>query len=179
MKNLFGILFVIAALVSSAPTVAAQEQAARADGCSGFRFDLDRELVLFAGTANKLAARETASAAPEVAIARLYSLQLLPQSQVSFAIAPDKPTVADGSYAGVVRVRSAQSGTLRVTLDEAAWIDVVAGDAPISSSDHTGSAACRLLRKSVEFPVTAGKVLLVQISGSTVPEVRFAATQRE
>lgn len=176
MKNPFGFLLVVAGLLSGTAVVA-QEQAVRTDGCTGFRFNLDRELELFAGAPSKLVARETASTAPEAALARLYSVQLLPQSQIKFVVAPDHPTVADGSYAGVLRVRSAQSGKLRVTLDEAAWIDVVAGDMPIISSDHNGSAACKLLRKSVEFPVTAGKELLLQISGSTVAAIKLAMTQ--
>jgi len=154
----------------------AQEHSPHGVGCTGFRYDLGRELKLFAGRPEQLVAGPADAAAP-AATERLYEVRLQPQEGFKFAVAPDKATVADGSYAGVLRVQPRQGGVLRVTINEQAWLDVVVDGVLMTSRDHTGSANCELLHKSVEFPITAGKPLLVQISGSTVPTVKLTLTQ--
>lgn len=158
------------------PLRVAQERSPHGVGCTGFRYDLERELKLFAGAPERIVAG-SADAATPVATDRLYEVRLQPQARFKFALTPDKATVADGSYAGVLSVQSNQSAVLRVTINEQAWLDVMAGGVLMTSRDHTGSPNCKLLHKSVEFPVTAGKPLLVQISGSTVPTVRLTLTQ--
>lgn len=160
----------------SASQRTAQEHGPHGVGCTGFRYDLGRELELFAGRPEKLVAGSAAAAAP-AATDRLYEVQLQPQERFKFAVTPDKATVADGSYAGVLSVQPGRGGVLRVTINQQAWLDIVANGTLVTSRDHTGSANCELLHKSVEFPITAGKPLVVQISGSTVPTIRLTLTQ--
>jgi hypothetical protein len=93
---------------------------------------------------------------------------------VRLASPPGKTTVVDGSYAGLLKLPPVSSGTLRVTLNEAAWIDVVDGTHVLESVRHTGSHGCSLVRKSVEFSVRHERPLLLQISGSTEGSIALA-----
>lgn len=128
-------------LVASASTLAAEESTATSQ-CTGFRFNLDSELKLFAGTPREINAASTATAPTAIDGATLYRVALVDQSAARFAIPPGKPTVADGSYAGLLRITPTGSSTLRVNLGEAAWIDVVAGGRELESARHTGSHDC-------------------------------------
>lgn len=140
--------------------------------CSGFRFDVSKELKLFGGKPR------TASAAnaPTIEVNQLYSLDLAEQSKVSFAQAPAKSTVADGSFAGVFKVTSPRAQTIRVTATEAAWLDVISDGKLLDSTRHTGSGNCNLLRKVVEFTVAPDKPVTIQVSGSTVKQIKLAVT---
>jgi hypothetical protein len=162
----------LATLCIGAGLLSSHALAAGAEGCSGFRFDLGHELKLFDGKAQATTAGQT-EAKPDT----LYAVALAAQSGVRFAAEPGKLTVDDGSYAGLLRYTPAKNGLLRVTIDEAAWVDVVVDGATIQSSSHTGSAGCKLLHKSVQFEVRRGVPVIVQISGSTTPEVRLTLTQ--
>ncbi|HKE95187.1 MAG TPA: hypothetical protein VKB34_12825 [Povalibacter sp.] len=147
------------------------------EGCTDFRFNLAHELALFATAPQPVTAGTSAQNVPTLQQDRLYAVHLNPQAEVKFSVAPGKLTVNEGSYAGVVSFVPAADGLLRVTLDEPAWIDVVANGTAIQSTDHTGSPSCRLLHKSVRFKVSKGVPLNVQISGSTGAEVRLTLSQ--
>lgn len=144
--------------------------------CSGFAFDLSEELKLFAGAPLKLEAASTTQSATVLQNKQLYQVMLSTQKSVRFAAPPDKATIADGSYAGILKLTPARSGTLRVTLNESAWIDVIDAGRVLDSTRHTGSHDCSLVRKSVEFSVRSNSPLLLQISGSTQESVSLAVT---
>jgi molybdate transport system substrate-binding protein len=143
----------------------ANAQAAK--GCGSFRFDLSQELQLFAGAPQKIAAAAASGSATPIRSGTLYQTELVAQDKVRFASPPGKTTVAKGSYAGLLKLPQVSSGTLRVTLNGAAWIDVLDGAHVLESVRHTGSHDCSLVRKSVEFSVRPERALLLQISGST------------
>lgn len=151
--------------------------AADSDGCTGFKFDLTRELALFAGTAQSLAAANSATDAPSVQSDRLYALKLAAQADVHFASQPGKAAANEGSYAGILKFVPAHSGALRVTINNAAWLDLVANGTTIPSTDHTGKGSCKWLHKSVLFNVAKDQPVYVQISGSALPEVRLTLTR--
>jgi len=156
--------------------LAARTAMATSGGCSGFAFDLSKELALFGGKMTEVAAGSAADKATPLEAGKAYRVALASQASVRFAAEPGKVTVADGSHAGVLKLPSSTSQSLRVTLDEAAWIDVVSGAKMIESTRHAGSHDCRLVRKSVEFAVKPNAPLLLQISGSTKPVVNVAVT---
>ena len=93
----------------SAPALAA-------DPCSGFTWDVRRELGLFAGRATDLAAGGDSAAAPTLAMEHLYSLKLRPLNEVTFVAAPGKiafpliaamrKTVAQGERGDQLRTRN-------------------------------------------------------------------------
>lgn len=147
-----------------------------ANACTGFQFDVTRELQLFAGTPRQITAGTTRKAAPVIEGNQLYEAALADQAKTRFAIAPDKATVNDGSYAGLIAVAAGPAKTLRVTSNQPLWIDLIDGDRVIDSTRHTGSHGCPLIRKSVEFQVRPDRALLLQLSGSTARNVRVSIT---
>lgn len=155
------------------PSLVQAAEPAMVAGCTGFRFNLDHELKLFSASPKKI----EAASGPEATMLEvdtLYVASLNNQSAVRFVVAPDKLTVADGSYAGLFQVATGQASRLRVTLDEAAWIDVIDKGRSLQSMQHTGSHDCKLLRKSVEFALEPDSRPVIQISGSTDKEIRLA-----
>jgi len=149
---------------------------ASASDCSGFRFDVSKELKLFETQPQAINAGTAAKAATAMQADRLYALTLSEQSKVKFVTSPGKLTVADGSYAGVLKIDAPRSATIRVSSTEAAWVDVVSGGKRVESTRHTGSGNCPALRKVVEFAVKPGTQLLLQVSGSTNKEIKVAVT---
>lgn len=147
-----------------------------APACSGFRFDVSKELKVFESKPREIAATTAANSATAIEVNQLYSVKLADQSKVSFATTPGKSTVADGSFAGVLKVTSPKAQTIRVTATEAAWLDVLSGDKLIESSRHTGSGNCKVLRKVVEFNVAPDKPVTIQVSGSTEQQIKLAVT---
>ncbi|HEY5761206.1 MAG TPA: molybdate ABC transporter substrate-binding protein [Steroidobacter sp.] len=145
-----------------------------AQACSGFRFDVSKELKVFESKPREVATAATSATAIDVN--QLYTVKLTDQSKVSFANAPGKSTVADGSYAGVLKIASPRTQTIRVTATEAAWLDVIIGGKLIESARHTGSGNCKVLRKVVEFNIAPDQPVTIQVSGSTEPQIKLAVT---
>jgi molybdate transport system substrate-binding protein len=149
---------------------------AMASGCSRFAFDLSRELTLLRGTATTVAAGKSSDDAAVLEPGKAYRVALADQGTVRFAATPGRPTAAAGAHAGVLRLASLTSGTVRVTLNQPAWIDLVSGKKVLDASRHTGSHDCRFIRKSVEFAVERGVPLALQLSGSAADAVTLAIT---
>jgi hypothetical protein len=149
------------------------------DPCAGFSGNVTPERALFAGAAQPAAAaRDVASAQPLVP-GRLYQLQLAPQGQVSMRLAPGKKTQLDGAYAGLARLQLQQAGSYRVSMDQGAWIDVVADGQMINSSNFQSRPGCTAPHKIVQFLLPAGHELLLQFSAATAPVLRVAVTPVE
>lgn len=149
--------------------------AGNAQACSGFRFDVSKELKLFEGKPRDITAA-TAPAAATIDVNQLYAVTLADQSKVTFVSAPGKSTVADGSFAGLLKVTSTRAQTIRVTATEAAWLDVISGGKLLESTRHTGSGNCKVLRKVVEFTVAPDQPVTIQVSGSTEKQIKLAVT---
>src|SRR5262245_46450238 len=68
-------------------------QGSAANGCEGFRRDVTRELALMRQAATAVGATaEGGTGVAPLALARHYSVTLLPQEQVHFAVAPAHPS---------------------------------------------------------------------------------------
>lgn len=147
-----------------------------APACTGFRFDVSKELKLFEGTPRNVTATAAPASAAAIDVNQLYNVALADQGKVTFVTSPAKSTVADGSFAGLLKIVSPRVQTVRVAATEAAWLDVVSGGKPIESTRHTGSGNCKLLRKVVEFSITPNHPVVIQISGSTEQQIKLAVT---
>src|SRR5262245_48297326 len=88
--------------------------------CGDFKLDVTQELRLFRAPAFPITASDEE---PAVRANELYAATLRAQSQVRFMLAPGKRTVNDGSFAGVFKFEPTTAGKIRVSLDEAAWVD--------------------------------------------------------
>jgi hypothetical protein len=150
--------------------------AADADPCSGFTWNVTRELTLMSGTAKPVAAVGNPGASvPLLALEKPYALTLLPQPDVKFVVPPGKAVVAEGSHGGLVRFRIPAAGRYRVSITSGHWIDVVQGDHLVKSGDFQRSPGCERPHKIVEFAMPAGNLIL-QLSGRTDAHVTLAIT---
>lgn len=166
-------------------TLALATQLARSDEdpCAGFSWNVAQERALFASAPQSVTAAVTAARdAPSAALlapGRLYQLQLAPQRQVRMRLPPGKKTQSEGGYAGLARLQLTQAGAYRVSLDQGAWIDIVADGQMIGSSDFQGRPGCTAPHKIVLFLLPAGHELLLQVSAASGPMLRVAITPVE
>jgi hypothetical protein len=72
-----------------------------------------------------------------------------------------------------------QAGVYRVSLDQGAWIDIVADGRMIGSGDFQGRPGCTAPHKIVQFLLPAGQELLLQFSAAVAPVLRVAITPVE
>jgi len=149
---------------------------AMVNGCSGFAFDLSRELTVLGGTATTIVAGKSADSAAVIEPGKAYRVTLNDQGAVRFTSAPGKSAPADGSHGGLLRLAPISGQTVRVTLDQPAWIDLLSGNRVLEASRHTGSHDCQLIRKSVQFTVEPGAPLTLQLSGSPAKALRVTIT---
>lgn len=149
------------------------------DPCAKFSWDIAHEHALFATPAESLAAGHDVKSAPLLASDRLYELQLGAQSQISMALPSGKNTITKGAFAGLARLRLTQPGTYRVSMDQPAWIDVVAGGKMIDSADAQGRAGCLAPHKIVQYSLPAARELVLQLSAAASAHVRLTITSVE
>jgi hypothetical protein len=148
------------------------------DPCAAFKWDVSRERALFASAPAPTAAGKNGPSAPRLAPNRLYELQLLPASQVSFPVPPGRTSPAEGTYAGVFALSVPASGSYRVALDLPLWIDVAAGGVLVAAADYEGQHQCNAPRKIVEFVLDGKQPLILQVSGASQATARVTITGR-
>jgi hypothetical protein len=145
--------------------------------CTGFKWDVSKELALFDAPSVALAAGKNDGSAPTIGADRLYQLQLSPQAAVSFAAAPGRSTPADGAYAGIAELELGAPGSYRIAVDAPLWIDVLVNGKLATPTDFQGQQNCAGPHKIVEFDLTGAKRFVLQFSGSATPIIRLTVTQ--
>jgi hypothetical protein len=165
--------WLVALILGSMAGVPAWARAA----CSDFSWDVHQERALFAGQAQLLPAGSTVAAAPSIHPDQLYDLHLTSQPQVQFGTPPGKAMLADGAYAGMVRLRVAMPGSYRLSVDVPFWIDVVSDGKLLPTQDFQGQHGCSEPRKIVEFELPADRELLLQFSGATSAQLHLTVTR--
>jgi hypothetical protein len=165
----FRLLALAVLLTASAQTLAVE------DPCAGYKWDVSKERALFGGVAVSAAAGKDSASAPRVTPNRLYQLQLLPASQVSFPVSPGK-TPGEGTYAGIFSVTVPAAGSYRVAIDLPLWIDVVANGKLLPAADFEGQHDCSAPRKIVEFALDGSQPLTLQLSAASQATVRLTIT---
>jgi hypothetical protein len=123
------------------------------DPCARFSWNIAHERALFATAPVSLAAGRDASSTP-----------------------PGKKTSIEGAHAGLARLRLQQPGVYRVSVDRAAWIDVVADGSMIESADFQGRPGCLAPHKIVQYSLPAGRKLVLQLSAAAGLRLRLAIT---
>jgi len=167
--RLIPVLFM--ALAASAPH-------AFADGrCTGFKWDVSKEVALFDTPAAAVNAGKNSESSPAIEPDRLYRLQLPPQSEVTFAARPGRDTARPGSFAGLARLTLKSAGNYRVAVDTPLWIDVVTGGQLATVTDYQGQQDCEGPHKIVEFDLSGATQFIVQLSGSGAATVRMTVTK--
>lgn len=146
------------------------------DSCTGFKWDVSREVALFGSEATSRAAGSDEASAPDLQPGRLYELTLTPQKDVSFAAAQGKAMLADGAHAGLVRFEVEEAGDYRIALDAGFWVDIVSAGQTIESLDFNGVPGCDRPRKVVLYQLPAGRELVLQLGNAAPSKVRLTIT---
>jgi hypothetical protein len=146
-----------------------------ADPCDGFTWNVAHERAIFASAATPVTAANAAGPAPSLDVDKLYDITLTPQDKVSFVLAPAKKVLADGAFAGMVKLHIPSAGKYRVSMSEGFWIDVIADGKFAPTDDFTGAHECRAPRKIVQYPLPAGDLVL-QFSNTNSATVRVTVT---
>jgi len=148
-----------------------------ADPCTAFTWEVGHERALFAATPELLAAAAAPKGAPALKPERLYQLQLIPQARVVFAVPPGKRQPSADGYGGLATLTLAKPGRYRISLDQPAWVDVLANGAVIAASGFQGRGGCHAPHKIVEFMLPAEVALTLQLSASAAPAVQIAVSR--
>jgi hypothetical protein len=154
----------------------ASTQLLAADACSTYKWDVQREVGLFAATPTALAAAANAATAPLITTDTHYALQLQPQDAVQYAVPPSKRMLADGAHGGVLKFQVARPGAYRIALDAGFWIDVVQEGRSLPALDFNGQRDCVGPHKIVVYELPAGVELVLQLAAATTDTARLAVT---
>jgi hypothetical protein len=147
------------------------------DPCDAFTWNVTHERQLFSQDPQTLPAGRTPAAAPALGLDRLYELELSAQPEITFAVPPGKKWPKEATYAGLATLTVPTAGSYRISLDQAAWIDVVANGAPLTARDFQGRPGCSAPHKIVEFALPASTPLTIQFSGGVVSLLRVTLTR--
>jgi hypothetical protein len=161
--------------VSAMAAITASLPARAADPCDGFSWNVAHERAIFATPPSAVTAATGAGPSPTLDLDKLYDITLTPQDKVSFVLAPAKKALADGAFAGMVKVHIPSPGKYRVSMSEGFWIDMIADGKFAPTDDFTGAHECRAPRKIVQYPLPAGDLVL-QFSNTNSASVRVAVT---
>jgi hypothetical protein len=141
-------------------------------GCDHFAWPLITEQAMLTGTDKLPAAVSPMNRDAGKAIA----LKLAPISSVKLPMAPERAPKGADSYAGFIRFSAAaKPGLYKITLSDAAWIDVVQNGRYLKSVAHAGALECPGVRKSVKFAIGA-EPFTIQLTGAAVPSISIAIT---
>jgi hypothetical protein len=141
-----------------------------AEGCADFTWDVTRELAAMRQPA------QVVQSGARILVGQHYLVTFRPQTEVAFALTPERPAKGAAPRAALVRFDAPRAGRYRVSLTSRHWIDIVAEGRAIPSVDHQGRSGCGVLHKVVEFELPAGKGLALQLSGQDDPEAGLAIT---
>ena len=165
-----------AVAVSAVVTAAASLPANAADPCDGFTWNVSHERAVYATPPAAVTAAIAAGPTPTLEVDKLYAIALTPQDKVNFVMAPAKKALADGAYAGMVKLHIPTAGKYRVSMSDGFWIDVITEGKFAPTDDFTGSHECHAPRKIVQYPLSAGNDLVLQFSNATSPSVKVTVT---
>jgi hypothetical protein len=141
--------------------------------CEGLAWNLDHERALLAA----------ATPAGGVAFDRdgdaAVILTLVPFDAAKLAPPPERSPKRPHSYAGTADFKAAaKAGDYRISLAEAAWVDVVQDGRILRSAGFTGSDNCPGIHKSVRFHL-GPSAFTVRISDAISSSIAIAITRAD
>jgi hypothetical protein len=146
------------------------------DPCAGFTWNVSRERTLFSGRPEEVKSGVDPASAPLLSTDHLYDLELAPQAQIHYPVAPAKAP-SDGAFGGLAHLRVVTPGLYRVSLDEPFWVDVESGGQVIQAADHQGRHGCKAPHKVVQFSLPAKQDLTIELSGTYGSHARITITR--
>jgi len=175
----FGIaLFLVASSAAqTAPKSRSMDQ--MHGGCDNYAANLTTEMRLMSMNAVQINAASQAAEAPQVRTSQVFSINLLPQSQVHFALAPAQDRGGPERWAGLVALGTLPKGNWRVSADKSVWIDLIGSGQLLPSPAFEMQTECPTIFKTVVFEAPGTVTVLLQISGATTQSVRLLITSAE
>jgi hypothetical protein len=128
-------------------------------GCDKFKWPIAHEQAAL--QANDKAMVQS-GAAIAVDVAAVLHLQPYPDSHLTMA--PERAPKSPTSNAGMANAPAPAAGVYKISVSQAAWIDVVQDGAFVKSSGFSGVLDCPGIRKSVKFSLAA-KPFTIEVSG--------------
>jgi hypothetical protein len=170
MRRIGNLLAFAAAVLLGTASASAAEPAA----CEGLAWTLDKERGLLQG-APIPAATEPLDRDRDQA----FALSLVPFAEAHLALPPERQPRKSPSFAGMAAFKASdKAGDYRISLPEAAWIDVVQDGKIVEAAGFAGAEDCPGIHKSVRFHVAAGP-FAVQISDAATDRIAVAITPAE
>jgi hypothetical protein len=148
-----------------------------AEPCAEYKWDVSNERALYAGASESVTSGASVEKAPSILPGRLYAVALQPQEALRFPAAPSKKMLADGASAGLLKLRIAEAGRYRISVDTGLWLDVVRDGKLVESHDFQGITECKAPRKIVLYDLPAGIDVYLQASASSASSVRLSVTR--
>lgn len=143
--------------------------------CANFKWPLNRELTAFKGVGLPV----VASGAALPGLVEAAQLKLLPQDQVTYAVAPKRTPKHTPAYGGSFTLPPiASADTYQVTISDDAWIEVVQDGKALKQTGFTGSHSCKAVHKSVRFPLATGSAT-IEISDSGSDSLKIEVLPKE
>ncbi len=153
--------------------VAAHEPAP--DGCRALAHDVVHEVAIMRSPAIPMTAEVSDTRRPRLALDKHYAVNLLAQDQLRFAAKPGRASRTAAPRGGAFQFEVPVTGRYRISITSRHWIDVLDGGAVIESADHFGPG-CDVLHKIVEYDLSAGRTLTLQLSGQDDAIIGLAIT---
>ncbi|HXW61680.1 MAG TPA: hypothetical protein VEJ45_03710 [Candidatus Acidoferrales bacterium] len=162
----------------TAPTGTAHNQAMgkMQGGCGDYTADLHSEMKLMSAQLTDVTSGSGAADAAQIRPGVAYSVRLLPQQQVHFALPPGQNRGGAGRSAGVLSLSDLPAGSWRISTDNPVWLDLVASGQIVDSSAFEMKMACTTILKTVLYTVRGKGPVLIQVNGATQRTVRLLVT---
>ena len=157
----------VAAVMASACLPVQAARAEEPQGCDKFRWPIERERAAL----DAAAVPEATPGEARTVSANAFALALAPVATASLPKVPERAPKPE-TFAGAVTFAAPRAGTVQINLSDAAWIDVIQGDAARKPSAFSGAVGCAGLRKAVRFDLDAGSFVL-QVSGAAQDHLRL------
>lgn len=170
--------YLLSAMVGAiALTVSAPAFSAETGGCNSFTWPITTELKWMKAESQDVASGSKLPSPPEKAV----KLALEPMSAVTFPVAPTGRLKSQGdAFGGIINFDSPSSapGSYQVSLEAAAWVDVIQDGKALKPTAHSGKSDCDGVRKSVRFNLDPGP-FTVEISNVKKDAIKFTIRQAE
>ncbi len=141
-------------------------------GCDKFKWPLDKERATLTGTdLPKVASGDRVP----WSIPWATSLALVPFDNAKLPAPPERAPKSTDTFAGFLHAAAPRSATYRITVSDAAWIDVVQNGQSVKSSAFSGATGCDGVRKSVKFALTAAP-FTIELSSVAASVIKIAVS---
>jgi hypothetical protein len=155
-------------LAPGAAAAAEPASPAVAADCHSLPPALAREVQAWRMEARAVKVGTSTAAAPAIDPGHKYHISLASDAELTLRISPQRAMNPPAGFGGYVALQAGRAGAYRVSLDERAWIELIAEPsgraAVVTHSDKR--LRCAGIVKNLSFELAAGTRYWVQLSGA-------------